>query len=281
MLSTLSNIIIRRDLLRSLVYSEVQASTAQKRLGWFWYLLDPLLMMTIYWAVLVGILGRGRISYEPYWIFLFCGLIAWKHFAESAARATNVLRAKGDLIKSFPFPTIVLPIANVISSFIFFLFGFIVLSGMVMLASSLGMLVSHSGDLLPLLQLPGLMVLQLLIVTGIVLPLACFGALILDLSPFISHLLRMAYYLSPGLYGIDLVQQALTEKFGPSGGRVMFDIYMLNPFAIIITGYRDSVFYGRFTPLQHWVVLILEAAIFLYLGYRCYRYYDRRVIKFL
>lgn len=281
MLSNLANIKARQDLLKSLTLSELQSSTAQMRLGWLWWLLDPLLLMGVYWGVMVVILGRGNIHYEPYWIFLFCGLVAWKHFAESAAKATNVLRAKDHLIKSVPFPTIVLPIAVVFSGFGFFLFGMAVLLAFALIAAVFGSLVQHSGSVLPLIQLPGLMVLQLLIVTGIALPLACVGALIRDLSPFISHLLRMAYYLSPGLYGIDLIQRLLIEEFGPDRGGWLFNFYMLNPFAILISGYRDSIFYGEFMPLSFWAILLLEAVALLFVGYRIYLYYDRRVIKFL
>lgn len=281
MLSTLTNIIARQDLLKSLTLSELQSSTAQMRLGWLWWLLDPLLLMGVYWGVMVIILGRGNIRYEPYWIFLFCGLIAWKHFAESAAKATNVLSAKDHLIKSVPFPTIILPIAIVFSSFGFFLFGMGVLLVFALGAALSGALVQHSGDLLPLLQLPGLMALQVLIVTGIALPLACVGALVRDLSPFINHFLRMAYYLSPGLYGIDLIQRLLTAEFGSEWGSKLFNLYMLNPFAILISGYRDSIFYGEFMPLYFWLILFLEAGVLLFVGYRIYLYYDRRVIKFL
>jgi ABC-type polysaccharide/polyol phosphate export permease len=281
MLSNLTNIIARRDLLKSLILSEFQSSTAQMRLGWLWWLLDPLLLMGVYWGVMVVILGRGNISYQPYWIFLFCGLIAWKHLAESAAKATNVLRARDQLIKSVSFPTIVLPIAIVFSGFGFFLFGMVVLLVLTLSAALLGLLVEHSGSLLPLIQLPGLMILQLIIVTAIVLPLACLGALIRDLSPFISHLLRIAYYLSPGLYGIDLIQRFLMDEFGPTHGSWLFKIYMLNPFAILISGYRDSIFYGKFMPPYFWVMLLIEAVLLLFIGYRIYLYYDRRVIKFL
>jgi ABC-2 type transport system permease protein len=56
---------------------------------------------------------------------------------------------------------------------------------------------------------------------------------------------------------------------------------MLNPFAILIEGYRQAIFYGDFLALHHWVVLALESVVLFAIGQRIYRYYDRRVIKFL
>ena len=56
---------------------------------------------------------------------------------------------------------------------------------------------------------------------------------------------------------------------------------MLNPFAILIEGYRQAIFYGDFLDAVHWVVLAVESLLLFAIGQRIYRYYDRRVIKFL
>jgi ABC-type polysaccharide/polyol phosphate export permease len=56
---------------------------------------------------------------------------------------------------------------------------------------------------------------------------------------------------------------------------------MLNPFAGLITGYRDAFFYGRFLAPAHWATLGVESFLILFAGYSFYKYLDRRVIKFL
>ena len=147
MISNWTNLVARRDLLRELIATELKASTAQTKLGWLWWLLDPLLMMVIYWVIVVELFGRGQASYEPYWLFLFFGLITWKHFSNAAAKAANVLNAKKGLIKSVGFPTLVLPVASSASAFAFFLFGFATLIGMAMLVP----LTQHSGNWWPLI----------------------------------------------------------------------------------------------------------------------------------
>ena len=58
-------------------------------------------------------------------------------------------------------------------------------------------------------------------------------------------------------------------------------VYMLNPFAILFEGYREALFYGQFLEARHWLVLMVEAALLFAVAQRIYRYYDRRVIKFL
>jgi ABC-type polysaccharide/polyol phosphate export permease len=275
--SSWANLVARRDLLRALVTSELKVSSAETSLGWIWWLLDPLLMMLIYWLVVVGILGRGKPEYAPYPVFILCALIPWKHLYVSASQATRVLRTREPLIKSVAFPTIVLPISLVLSGFVYFLFGFLVL----LAAATIWRSPLHTGSLLPLVQVPPLMALQVAVVAGICLPLASLGAAVRDLTNFMTHVLRVGFYLSPGLYGIDLVRDLLEGKVGGAAGEIAFFAYMLNPFAVFISGYRDAVFYGRYLPLEFWLILVAEAALLLAVGSLAYQRYDRRAVKYL
>jgi ABC-type polysaccharide/polyol phosphate export permease len=276
MISNLPNLVARRDLLVELVRSDLRSSTAQTRLGWLWWLLDPLMMMLVYFVIVVELFGRGDM-YSPYWLFVFFGLITWKHLTGSVNRASNVLSRRQGLIRAVPFPTMVLPLSGVLSMFVFFLCGFAVLTAMAIVAP----LPHHSGGMLPLIQIPLLMILQVIMIAGIALPISCIGVLYRDLSELIPHALQAGFFLSPTLYGADLVERTAIDRLGPQLGAMVYALYMLNPFAIIITGYRDSMFYGRFMEPQHWIVLLIEAAAILFIGYRIYQHYDRRVIKFL
>lgn len=279
MISSWSNVLARRDLLRELILGDLRAASAQSRIGWIWWLVDPLLMMVIYAGIVVGLLGRGKTEYAPYPIFILGALLVWKHFSSCANKATRVLANKESLIKSVPFPTVVLPISQVIAGFVFFTCGFVLL----LAASILWPSRQHvqSGSYLPLVQVPLLMIVQLVIIAGLCLPLACVSVIIRDLSGLMTHLLRIGFYLSPGLYGVELVQIKLTEKLGETGGAIAMFIYMLNPFATLITGYRSSLFYGEFMDARLWTMLAIEAAVIFLAGWTTYQHYDRRVIKFL
>jgi ABC-type polysaccharide/polyol phosphate export permease len=267
--STWPNILARRDLLRELTLTELKSRTAETRLGFVWWLVDPLVMMGIYWLVVVAIFGRGA-HYAPYPVFVLCALLPWKHLQSGLADAAKLLRNNEGVIKAIPFPTMVLPLANVLSGFLYFLAGLAVLLAAALAAGR------PAG--LSLLQLPALMVAQLLLVSSASLVATCLGALIRDLQGFLTHVLRVLFYASPTLYGTDLV----AERLGGEGLRAFVpSLYMLNPLAILIEGYRQAIFYGGFLEARHWVVLAAEAAALFALGQRIYRHYDRRVIKFL
>jgi ABC-2 type transport system permease protein len=277
MISNLKTIAGRRDLLWQLVITDLRASTAQTVFGWLWWLLDPFLMMLIYWVVVAGILGRGSGSYAPYSLFIFSGLVAWKHVATSISRSTKVLRSQESLIKSVPFPTMVLPLGVVLSGFAYFLFGFFV----VLVSAALFSNENHTGDWLPMIQLVPLMLGQLVLVAGLSLLVSAFGVLLRDLEMFATYGLRVFFYLSPGLFGVDLVKDKLLAGFDAGTSELLFNVYMLNPFAVLMQGYRECVFYGRYIPWSWWATLAAEALVILYIGYRVFQHYDRRVIKFL
>jgi ABC-2 type transport system permease protein len=181
------------------------------------------------------------------------------------------------LIRAVPFPTMVLPLSGVLSMFFFFLCGFGIAVVMMIAARP----TNHSGSFLPLIQVPLLMVLQLMIVIGVSLMASCIGVKYRDFAELLPHALHACFFLSPVLYGIDVVQSAAVNRFGETTGGTVFALYMLNPFAGLITGYRDAMFYGEFLDAKLWIVLIVEAVALFVLGYLIYQHYDRRVVKFL
>ena len=96
-----------------------------------------------------------------------------------------------------------------------------------------------------------------------------------DLHNFITHALRVGWYLSPGIYGIDLI----VNRVGAD--TFWIKLYMLNPFAILFTGYRGCVFEPAWLGPGLWITLIVETVLCLVGGYLIYQHFDRRVIKFL
>lgn len=277
MISNMRNLIMRRGLVATLVAAELRASTLGSRIGWLWWFLDPALLMLVYWGVVVGVFGQGADRYKPYPIFLFVALATWKHLTTSVTKAIGVLRSRDRLIRSISFPTIALPVALAFSGFAYFLSAFVVL----VVAALVWPSPHHSGALAPVLQIPLLMIAQLAIVMGACMTVACYGLFFPDLRMVASHLLRIGFYVSPGLYGADLVYERVSATVASPWSGAIVAAYMANPFAIIFTGYRDSLINGQWIAWQHWATLAVESGFLLIAGYRVYQYHDRRVLKFL
>jgi len=270
MTSSLANLWKRRDLLWELVWGELRSTTAETRLGWFWWLLDPLLMMLVYWAFKELVFPGG--PYSPYPIFLGAALLSWRHLTIVVSRAARTLSGNEALIRSVPFPTMLLPLAAAVAQLVFFLVSMIVLIGF---AIALG-----RPATLTLLQILPLAFLQLLLVAGVALALTCPGALVPDLGEAADHILRILWFLSPGMYGMDLIRARFAGHGGPATRHVLL-LFQLNPFAMLFEGYRGAVFAPAWTPLSDWLALTAEAVVVLGAGFAIYRRYDRRVLKAL
>ena len=66
MKSYLKELLNRKDLLLYLVKSGLKAEHRNSYLGYFWWLLDPLLNVLVYYFVVVIVLGRGGPNYATY-----------------------------------------------------------------------------------------------------------------------------------------------------------------------------------------------------------------------
>ena len=273
--STWANLVQTRHLFREVTLADLRGRAAESRFGWLWWMLDPLIMMLVYWGVVAGIFGRGA-RYAPYPVFLLAGMLPFKHITGALLESAKVLRSKEALIKSVAFPTIILPISGVVSGFVYFLFGMLVL----MITA---LIFERPMTIASIAQLPGLMVCQIVMVTGVSLALASFGAIVRDLPAFMGHLTRLLFYGCPILYGVDMVEERFSK--GALKGTLIAEwlptVFSLNPIAVLLTGYREAVFYGRLMEPQAWAILVLESLLIFALGYRIFTYYDRRVIKFL
>jgi ABC-type polysaccharide/polyol phosphate export permease len=60
-----------------------------------------------------------------------------------------------------------------------------------------------------------------------------------DLGNALGHVLRLWWYLSPGLYSIETLESTKTVQNNP----LLADLYGLNPFSVLFEAYR-AVIYG-------------------------------------
>jgi len=185
-------------------------------LGYLWWVLDPLLFMCIYYVVFGLILRRGG---KAYVLFLFCGLLPWRWFMTSLSEATLSIRGASRMVKQIYFPKVLTPLSSVLSNTMNFFFGLpILFLFMLMFDAELGW---------NLLLFPVVFLVQFTFTAGLALTLADLNVFFRDTSNLLKYVLQMWFYLSPVLYPIDLVPDNLQPLF------------RLNPFALIMTGYRD------------------------------------------
>jgi len=230
----------RRRLVRYLVAADMRKRGADTLLGNFWWVLDPLLQMAVY-VVLVTLISRGG-GIEDYPLFIFAAILPWKWFSASVGDATTSVASQDRLIKQIQFPKIVLPVAATTAGVVGFAFGLIPL---------LGIMLFSIERLTPfLLFIPVIAAVQFIFTLAVAFLVAAGNVFFRDLGNVARHVLRLWFYLSPGLYSLAVLDQVNLLKTYP----ILRTVLEANPFAILFEAYR-TVIWG--TPdglptFPHW-----------------------------
>ena len=227
-----------RMLIQSLVGRELKARYRGSILGFFWSFVNPLLLLLTYGIVFTYMLPVPRSpDVEPYFLFLFCGILPWTWFNSSVLEASSVLIAGGSLIKKVMFPAEVLPVVTVLTNMVQFLLGLPIL--LLFLVPRIGL--SPSALLLPLPIL-----VQLVLTLGLALCVSALTVHFRDIQNILSHVLHLWFFATPVLYAYPKLP-----------GR-MKDLLRLNPMTHLIVSYQEMLFRGEF---HHWRGLAVTALV--------------------
>lgn len=111
-----------RKVLWLLVQRDLNVRYASSVLGYFWSMLDPLLMSVVYWFVFTKIFDRS-VGHEPYVIFLLVALLPWTWFQNAVSDSSFALQAEAQLARSTALPRELWALRIVLSKGVEFLFS--------------------------------------------------------------------------------------------------------------------------------------------------------------
>jgi len=239
----------RRRLIGYLVQADVRKKGADTLLGNLWWVIDPLLQMAVY-VVLVSVVFKRGV--EDYPLFIFCAILPWKWFQTTVQDAITSVTGADRLIRQIQFPKLVLPVASAFAGIVNFAFGLIPLAALILLLYRDRLSVT-------VLLIPLIGVVQFVFNLAIAVGLAAINVFYRDIGNLSRHALRLWFYLSPGLYGIEALRTAAADI------PVVSQLLLANPFAILFTAYRDVIYDQR---LPEWGGLagLLVASLILLAG---------------
>jgi len=212
-------------------------------IGSGWWLLEPLLLMFVYWFVVQVLRGDQSSRFGA--LFIFCGVLPYRWFAMTMSRSMGCILYEGNLIKQVPFPKMMLPMAATIANTLHFLFGCLIL---------LAMLFVYKAPLSPLvLWFPFIVMVQFLMSLGFAFFLAAGTVFVRDVQGVVPFLLRTLLFVSPILYDLNDV---------PENMRMLF---MLNPLAPIVMSYKNVLLYQS-PPFIGPLAIILAISLLLIAG---------------
>jgi lipopolysaccharide transport system permease protein len=246
MISQVRRLFRYRLLIQSLVSRELKARYRGSVLGFLWSFINPLLMLLIYGVVFGYVLASSRTkNVEPYFLFLFCGILPWTWFQASIAEGSGSLIAGGNLIKKVLFPAEILPAVTVFTNFVQFLLGLPILLAFLVYEGKL----SATSLLLPLPIL-----VQLVFTLGLALLVSALTVHFRDLQSILAHVLHLWFFATPVIYA-----------YVETRGRLR-SVLKFNPLTHVVVSYQQMLFDGRFTDWRGLLGASLAAALLFWAG---------------
>ena len=114
-----------RELLYFFVWRDVKVKYKQTYLGILWAILQPALLMVIFYFIFFRALNVETGMNYP--VFAFSGLVLWTLFSSGITNSSESLLSNAPIIRKIYFPRILIPLSSLLGSLVDFAFAFVVL----------------------------------------------------------------------------------------------------------------------------------------------------------
>lgn len=241
-------------LFRNLAKREVRQRYKGSVLGLAWALVTPAIMVGAYSVVFKFLL---RIDIEHYALFLFVGLTVWTFFMGGAQVAARSLVGNANLVTKVSFPRQIVPLAAITGN------GFTA-AAMLAVALPLCILLTE-GSPLPLVALPGLLLLLGAFTVGFGLLVAALNVYFRDVEHILAAIAMPWIFLSPVFYSFDTVPGLDDNPWAADL------LHYGNPIAPFIIAIQDALFWGEWPAAGDVLYSAVAGALLLALGIGAFR----------
>jgi lipopolysaccharide transport system permease protein len=114
-----------RELLYFFTWRDIKVKYKQTYLGIFWVVLQPLLLMLVFYFIFFKTLNiRVGIAYP---VYTFAGLTLWGLFSAGITHSSESLLSSSQIIRKIYFPRLLIPLSSLLTAMIDFLIAFALL----------------------------------------------------------------------------------------------------------------------------------------------------------
>ena len=252
---TVRDLIDARELTSNLTIRDLKVRYKGSVLGFFWSLLNPLLLSIVFTLVFRYILNiqapnspEGRSSFP---VYLLCALLPWNLLINSLGAGVVSITGSGNLVRKVFFPRASLPLSVVLANGVSFLLELLVLFAF------LGGFGFHFWRVLYLL--PVLVLLWAAFVLGLSMMMAAFNVYFRDTQQLLAIITLAWFYLTPIIYPIELAKVHLHGA--------LFTAYQANPATAFVGAFRKVLYFGQIPSLGLFGYMLAVSAATLLLGW--------------
>ncbi|ETI69163.1 ABC transporter permease [Neobacillus vireti] len=237
---------------------ELKSSNNNNYLGILWVILNPLILISIYWFVFgIGIRGGQNVHGVAFLPWLLSGITVWFFISQSLTQGAKSIYSRIHIISKMNFPMSVIP-SYIITS-LFYQHIILIVIAMVLLGFY------GFFPTLYIIQLPYMMLANFALLIGISLVTSTLTTIIRDVQMVVQSVVRALLYLTPILWPPDKLPASINT------------VLKVNPIYYIIEGYRSSLLgtnwyfiENKFYTLYFWmfVLSLLFIGSFLHMKFR-------------
>lgn len=235
------------DLFSVLVSRDLKILYKRSSLGFGWALVTPLLQLFIFSFVFQRAL---QMKVENYPSFAFIGVLVFGWFQGALSQCGGVITNSKSLVTQPYFPLTLLPHVMVSVRLFHFLIALPVLFGLLWWEGI--------RPAWPWLSLPGLMLVQYVLIVGISYPLASLNVIFRDIQHILGVLLQLIMFVTPVFYSLEQVPPSMRGWFH------------LNPMVGLIQSWRDVLLDGNWPDPLVLGKLLVVGVVFLVIGRRTF-----------
>jgi len=247
----------RRDFAILVPVQDLRAQNMGSALGQLWHLLNPALMVAVYFLIFGVIIDTSR-GVDNFLGFLIVGVV-WFHLTQRVVQDAAVCIPRNlGLIRSVQFPRILLPAATVNGQTAAF--------APALVLALAAVIATGERPSLRWLALIGVLAAQFVFHFGAALLVARIGAAVPDLRQLLPHVFRLLFYASGVIFSVDAF--VTSESWRRA--------FALNPIYDVITCARWCLL-GE--PVDPWVVagMLVWGVVLLVVGFAVFWRTDQRL----
>jgi lipopolysaccharide transport system permease protein len=227
-----------------LAWSDFKLRYKNSALGFFWSLLEPMLMLLVLYVVFSNLM---RVQVEHYQLFLLLGIILWNFLDRGTSMSIWGIIGKPSLVQKVYFPRDILILSTCSTALMMTSLEFVVFI--------IFMAVFRVVPGMAVMYFPILFIFEFLIVLGLSMALSALNVYFRDVQFIWRLIVQVGFFATPILYPITIFPERIRW------------IVMLNPMALIITMSRDSILYRASPEPLNLAYVALSALTVLALGY--------------
>jgi lipopolysaccharide transport system permease protein len=233
-----------RHLIKRLAISDFKVRYKNSVLGFFWSLLEPLLMLLVLYVVFVDVFPSTQKNYH---LFLLLGIALWDFFAKGTSMGLQGIISKPGMVRQVYIPREILIFSSSLTA--------LMMAVLELLVFGIFMAISGLMPTSTIIYFPFIFGIIFILVFGTSLALGALNTYYRDVQYIWAVILQAGFFASGVFVDISTYQGTIKG------------LLLLNPMARILLMARDSLLYNTAVSSSDLLFCFVSSLVILLVGY--------------